>query len=138
MNVFAVVSSVLDVAFSGSPVRSIILTSSFSSSLSSDDESARSPYNRSSRWFAICGDGARQSISSDKRSRKRARRSAYRSPKGPIDQHEIAKESLPLAMIEEECPKATFEGYPWATATEALRTARRRAAALRQWEAVAR
>ena len=64
-DVFAVFSSVLDVAFSGLSVRSMILTSSFSSSLSSDDESARSPYNRSSRWFAICGDGARQSISSD-------------------------------------------------------------------------
>ena len=64
-DVFTVVSSGLDGAFSGSPVRSMILTSSFSSSLSSDDESARSPYNRSSRWFAICGDGARQSISSD-------------------------------------------------------------------------
>ena len=55
-----------------------------------------------------------------------------------MDPHEIAKESLPLAMIEEECPKATVEGYPWATATEALRKARRRAAELQQREAVAR
>ena len=66
-DVFTVVSSGLDGAFSGSPVRSMILTSSFSSSLSSDDESARSPYNRSSRWFAICEDGAKQSISSDEK-----------------------------------------------------------------------